>query len=258
MRLEAETRAKGPQGPEIDSLSRLMDGPRAQPKAPFRLAEWGVLVSALGHAILFYIIIWVTGVVQLIPAANESVEVEMVLSSNPAAPSPGVTGKPLLPPPMPGSNREVTTAPAAETPTANPATKSTMTKATEMLSEAMLSDPRGRGQRQVLAQMDAEDRAAQLCSIEAMGQITKSGGQFMPELVSSYAMSPIRLNGSLLIAEGAAFQSNGNWYNLAFRCRVSPDRTRVQSFEFAIGDPIPKSKWPSHNLTSLHGWHSVD
>lgn len=253
MRLEAETRAIG-----LDSLSRLMGGPRAQPKAPFHLAEGGVLVSALGHAILFYIIIWVTGVVQLIPAANESVEVEMVVSNNPTAPSSGATGKPLLPPPIPESNREVTSAPAAEAPTANPATKSTMTKATEMLSEAMLSDPRSRGQRQLLAQMDGEDRAAQLCGIEAMGQIAKSSGQFLPELVSSYAMSPMRWNGSLLIAEGAAFQSHGNWYNLAFRCRVAPDRTRVQSFEFAIGDPIPKSKWLSHNLTSVVGSQSMD
>src|SRR5437762_6330288 len=216
MRQEADTGAKELQGLEIDSLSRLTGEPRAQPKELLHLAKWGLLVSTLGHAILLYIIVSVTGVVQLIPAANESVEVEMVLSSNPVAPGAGVTGKPFVPPPMPESSREAA-------PAANPATKSTMTKATEILSETMLSDPRSKGQRQVLAQMDVEDRSVQLCSIEAMGQIAKSSGQFSPELVSSYAMSPIRLNGSLLIAEGAAFQSNGNWYNLAFRCRVSPD-----------------------------------
>jgi uncharacterized protein DUF930 len=242
------------QGPENSRLSRLTDEPSIQKKAPFQ--KWDLLVSATGHAILLSVIMSVTGVVQLVPAANESVEVEMVMSSSPAAPSPGLTDKPLVPTPMLESKREAAPAPQARA--ANPATKSTMTKATEMLSETMLSDPRSKGQRQVLAQMDVEDRAAQLCSIEAMGQIAKSGSQFTPELVSSYAMSQIKFVGSLLIAEGAAFQSDGNWYGLAFRCRVSPDRTRVQSFEFAIGDPIPKSQWLSHNLTSTRGGHSLD
>jgi len=71
-------------------------------------------------------------------------------------------------------------------------------------------------------------------------------------------MSQLKFKGRVVIAEGAAFQSGGIWYNLVFRCQISPDRTRVQSFEFAIGDTIPQSKWSSLNLTSSHGWHPHD
>jgi hypothetical protein len=133
-----------------------------------------------------------------------------------------------------------------------------MIKATRMLSETMFSDPRSQGMTQALAQMNVEDRAAQICSIEAMGQIAKNDSRFSPELVSSYAMSQLKFKGKVVIADGAAFQSSGIWYNLAFRCQVSPDRARVQSFEFAIGDAIPRSQWSSLNLTSSHGWHSTD
>ena len=122
-----------------------------------------------------------------------------------------------------------------------------MIKATQMLSGKMLSDPRSRGVTQALAQMNVEDRVAQICGIEAMGQIARNDRRFSPELVSSYAMSQLKFQASVVVAEGAAFQSGGIWYNLAFRCQISPDRSRVQSFEFAIGDPIPRSKWSSLN-----------
>jgi hypothetical protein len=133
-----------------------------------------------------------------------------------------------------------------------------MIKATETLLETMLSDPRSRGVAQSLAQMNVEERAVQICSIEAMGQITKNDSRFYPELVSSYAMSQLKFKGRVVIADGAAFQSSGIWYNLAFRCEVSPDHTRIQSFEFAVGDAIPRSKWSSLNLTSSQGWQAHD
>ena len=56
--------------------------------------------------------------------------------------------------------------------------------------------------------------------------------------------------GALVVADGAAFQSEGGWYNLSFRCRFSPGSEKVQGFEFAIGAPIPRKDWEAHNLPS--------
>jgi hypothetical protein len=52
----------------------------------------------------------------------------------------------------------------------------------------------------------------------------------------------------MLTAEGAAFRSEGKWYELAFKCRISPFRQKVEAFDFAIGGAMPKRDWSSHNL----------
>jgi hypothetical protein len=211
------------------------------------------------HVIVLSAIISRMGVVQFAPAENENVEVEIVTKLEvPAAQSPRPADESAVRPSTSEPRQQTTPMPGAATPTVNPLAKSAMIKATQMLSETMLSDPRSRGVTQALAQMNVEDRAAQICSIEAMGQIAKNDSRFSPELVSSYAMSQLKFKGRVVIAEGAAFQSSGIWYNLAFRCEISADRIRVQSFEFAIGDAIPKSKWSSLALTASQGWHSHD
>jgi hypothetical protein len=223
------------------------------------LERGSFLLSALVHAIVLPAVISRMGVVQFAPAENESMEVEIVTKLEvPAAYSPRPVDEPAVQPSAADPRQQTTPVPGPAAPTANPPTKPAMIKATRMLSETMLSDPRSQGMRQALAQMNAEDRAAQLCGIEAMGQIAKNDSRFSPELVSSYAVSQLKFNGRVVIAEGAAFQSGGVWYNLTFRCQISPDHLRVQSFEFAIGDAISRSKWSSLNLTSSHGWQSHD
>lgn len=259
MRRYFEREAKEPQEPGIASLSQLVDGQRAVGRARFRLESVCFLLSALGHAIVLSAIISRLGVVQFAPAENASVEVEIVTKLEvPSANSPRLADEPAVQPSASEVPQQTNLTPGPAAPTASPLAKSVMIKATQMFSEKMLSDPRSQGVTQALAQLNVEDRAAQICSIEAMGQIAKNDSRFSPELVSSYAMSQLKFKGKVVIAEGAAFQSSGIWYNLAFRCQVSPDRARVQSFEFAIGDAIPRSKWSSLNLTSSQGWHSPD
>ena len=231
----------------LPSLNSWM-GNQLPGESGFRLERESFLFSALAHAIILSAIVSRIGVEQFAPAENDGVEVEIVAKLEvPAAHSPRPADEPAVRPS------------ASENASGNITsidTKPAMIRATQMLSETMLSDPRSHGVTQALAQMNVEDRAAQICSLEAMGQIAKNDSRFYPELVSSYAMSQLKFKGRVVIAEGAAFQSSGTWYNLAFRCQTSPDRTRVQSFEFAIGDAIPHSKWSSLNLTSSHGWHS--
>jgi len=249
-----ERRAKEPQEPAIDRLSQIVDGKRGAPRAQLQSESGSFLLAALGHAILLSAIVSRVGVVQFAPAENESVEVAVVTNLEiPAARSSRLTNEPAMPQSASEPRQQASLTPPAAPPTANAPTKSAMIKATEMLSGAMLSDSRSQETRQALAQMNVEERTVQLCSIEAMGQIAKSNSQLSPELVSSYAVSEIKFKGRVVVAQGAAFQSNGIWYNLAFSCQISSDHARVQSFEFAVGDPIPRSRWSALNLTSSHG-----
>ncbi len=95
-----------------------------------------------------------------------------------------------------------------------------------------------------------ETRLEQLCDIEAMAQIVKAFKEFQPERIVAYAKSDVVLHGNILLAEGAAFRSGHDWHELTFRCELSSDRETVQSFEFSVGERIPRRLWERYNLPS--------
>jgi hypothetical protein len=105
----------------------------------------------------------------------------------------------------------------------------------------------------MIAALDPTERRIQLCDLEAMGQVEALGKGFRPDLVVPYAMTPTRIDGSTLIAEGAAVHSGHDWLDLRFRCAMTPDGLRVATFEFAIGQPIPRRLWASHHLPDADG-----
>jgi hypothetical protein len=117
-----------------------------------------------------------------------------------------------------------------------------------MLSAAEISDPKHKVLKAKLGQLESGTRTVQICDLEAILQITRSGLQYHPETVVAYAVADVVMQGEVLVASGAAFQSDGNWFNLSFRCRISPRSQIVKGFEFAIGNAIPREEWGSHGL----------
>ncbi|MBJ6125134.1 DUF930 domain-containing protein [Microvirga splendida] len=100
----------------------------------------------------------------------------------------------------------------------------------------------------MLPLFEEETRLEQLCNLEAMAQIAASLRQHHPDRVVAYAKAEVRIDGSRLLAEGAAFRSHRRWYGLTFRCGLSPGRQAVQDFEFTVGKAIPKRLWERYNL----------
>jgi hypothetical protein len=119
-----------------------------------------------------------------------------------------------------------------------------------MLSEAEISNPKRARLRAQLGRLEANTRTVQICNLEAILQITRSGLEFHPVAVVAYAMADVAAKGDSVVANGAAFQSDGEWYNLSFRCRISPRSRQVQGFEFVIGAAIPREDWQGHSLPS--------
>jgi hypothetical protein len=118
----------------------------------------------------------------------------------------------------------------------------------KMLSEAEISNPKHERLRAQLGQLESNTRTVQICSLEAILQITRSGLEFHPMAVVAYAMADVVAKGDTVVANGAAFQSEGEWYNLSFRCRISPRSRSVQGLEFVIGAAIPREDWKAHSL----------
>jgi hypothetical protein len=84
--------------------------------------------------------------------------------------------------------------------------------------------------------------------MEGLEQIRRADPHYNPDVLVSYAMADTTVDGLTLSADGGAFHSGRSWYAIRLRCTISADYAGVDDFEFALGPPIPKSEWSSHNL----------
>jgi hypothetical protein len=56
--------------------------------------------------------------------------------------------------------------------------------------------------------------------------------------------------GTVIDVPGTAFRAFGQWFDLSYRCEVDKDATRVVSFAFQVGNPVPRSEWARRKLPS--------
>ena len=238
-----------------------MRGAPASGDAPrCRLLAWQdyeriapVLLSALLHGLLLLALVLVPAIEAGPPPAEETSVA--VLSSEqfdrimrPAKTPDRPAEKPIENNPP---RAEIGDLPVSPQATANPPPREETRiwrKAAQILSEATLADPRHKKLAARLRLLETNARLEQLCNLEAILQISQKETQFHPETVIAYAMRETRSDGDSIIADGAAFHSDGQWYNLAFHCRISPRQQKVSAFEFATGAAIPERDWAAHDL----------
>ncbi len=168
------------------------------------------------------------------PPPPESMSVEVLTPEEFARLSPAAPN-PLPPPPKP----ETAAPPAAPvlppTPRDLVAPRTPLAHAPTILSGGAID----RVARASLRSLDGDARFEQLCDIEALEQVARAQKNSKPEKAVAYAVKDTRIEGDTLVAEGGAYLSRGHWYHLAFRCRATPDRRRVLSFDFATGEQFP-------------------
>ncbi len=113
---------------------------------------------------------------------------------------------------------------------------------------ATASDKRQKQLEHMLKRLDPATRLEQLCDAEAMKQIAQDHREFRVDRSVVSALAEPRVKGNTLVGSGAAFRSKGKWYQYAFTCHATPDRLRVISFEYKLGDEIPETQWSKHGL----------
>ena len=96
--------------------------------------------------------------------------------------------------------------------------------------------------------MSTDERIEQLCDLEALEQVHQWNADFEPDLLVAYAMAETRMSDLTMEAKGGAFRSKHHWYNVSYKCGMTPDFTSVASLEFLVGKEIPKGEWQSHDL----------
>lgn len=223
-----------------------------QQPSPVRRPPWGMAASVSVHLALLLLLLLYTSVRPLEvqqPPQPQSIEVQLVPPPQQLAPP---TAAPLsLPettstPAVPAATAPVIP-PAKPTPAAHP-TPGGMTKATQLFAASILKEPSSAKIRKTLSTFADSEKLMQLCNMEGLEQIRRANPKFNPDVLVSYAMSDTSVDGMTLIADGGAFHTGRNWYAIRLRCTVAADYSGVDDFEFAIGAPIPRNEWDSHNL----------
>jgi hypothetical protein len=197
---------------------------------------WSVLASLLLHAALLGLAVWWPRRPTPAPPEEPSVAVDFITSDEYAAET--APPPPAPPPPV-----------AAAAPASSAAPSATgMIRPTKMLSALALTDPGTAQAAKDLANFNGEERAVQLCNLEAMEQVRTWNPSYRPERIIAYATAEEVTAGDTIKAPGAAFLSAGAWYELDYECVLAPGRATVDGFQFKVGDAIPRDEWDADNL----------
>jgi hypothetical protein len=99
-----------------------------------------------------------------------------------------------------------------------------------------------------LMKLDPQTRAEQRCNSRVSGITNREHKGFNTDEVVAYAFADSALKDMVVSAPGAALRSHGRWYHVSYVCKVSPDGLEVESFEYKLGDEIPRAQWAEHYL----------
>ncbi|MDP9810246.1 hypothetical protein J2W42_003107 [Rhizobium tibeticum] len=132
---------------------------------------------------------------------------------------------------------EVTATTAVDKPTE-------LTEAKTLFSQNMTNDPVA---RTAMGDLPRSARVAELCSSELRQQLIHSPSGYRPEMLPRAGLA----QGTVLELNGVAFRASARWYDVSFRCEVDAGATKVVSFAYDVGNPIPKSQWKSRRLPSF-------
>lgn len=89
-------------------------------------------------------------------------------------------------------------------------------------------------------------RIGRLCATELRAQLLNASPPYFPQLLPYFRLK----EGTVMNAPQAAFQADGRWYEISFRCEVDAEAKKVVSFAFRVGRHIPRSEWKKLGLPS--------
>jgi hypothetical protein len=130
-------------------------------------------------------------------------------------------------------------APAETTPSADAPVP--LEEAKALFSPAVTNDPVA---MTALRNLPRGVRVGKLCVTELREQLLRASPPYRPDILPQHEPS----GNSVMVVPLTAFRADLQWYDLSFRCAVDADATRVVSFAFRVGAPIPRAEWRQRGL----------
>ncbi|WP_183913859.1 DUF930 domain-containing protein [Rhizobium lentis] len=111
-------------------------------------------------------------------------------------------------------------------------------KAKTLFTHDFVSDRRVKA---AMNNLPRQMRGGQLCWSELREQLLHSSAAYDPNIIEvpRYNLP----NGNVLALKRSAFYDGKQLRQLAFSCEVNDNATKIISFEFGVGNVIPKSEW---------------
>lgn len=100
-----------------------------------------------------------------------------------------------------------------------------------------------------LNKMELTTRVEQRCNARATGITRREGKLKSPEEVIAYAFGDDSINGTSVVAPGAAIKDGEKWYRLQYDCKTSADGLRIMAFHYRLGREVPRDEWRKYNLS---------
>jgi hypothetical protein len=101
---------------------------------------------------------------------------------------------------------------------------------------------------EMLKRIDPDDRLEQVCDYAAAKRIGIDHNPYHPDRAVIDSISPFKKAGDMIEGTGGAFRSHGQWYHFSFTCKTTPDRMKVLSVDYHVGEKIPEDKWDEYRL----------
>lgn len=100
----------------------------------------------------------------------------------------------------------------------------------------------------VLAKLEPEERADQVCMILGMEKVRKDRALPHADRMKSEVLGRAKFTGTRVTTTGGAVRANHRWYRLSFDCTVTPDQMKATAFTYKLGAEIPREKWDDIGL----------
>ncbi|MDK4731127.1 DUF930 domain-containing protein [Rhizobium sp. CNPSo 3490] len=117
-----------------------------------------------------------------------------------------------------------------------------LTKAKTLFTDNFVSD---RTVKTAMKNLPRQMRGGELCWTELREQLLHSSAAYDPNVIEvpKYNLP----TGNILALKRSAFYDGKELHQLEFSCEVNDNATKVVSFEFGVGDVIPKSEWARYH-----------
>jgi Domain of Unknown Function (DUF930) len=99
-----------------------------------------------------------------------------------------------------------------------------------------------------LDRLEPITRMMQVCDIKAGEALRRDNAHKAVNRVMIDAMATPAIEGNVIEGTGGAFRQNGQWFQMEFKCTLTPDQRSAASFDFVVGDEIPEAHWEDYGL----------
>jgi len=145
---------------------------------------------------------------------------------------------------------EIVAAPPAASPKSDPSKAPIpgkpveLTEAKTLFSQSETDDPIA---TTAMGSIPRGVRAGQLCATELGQQLRHSSQSYRLEIVPAYELP----SGRVLEIKRGSFRANAQWYDFRFRCEINENATKIVSFAYEVGAPVPRSEWRKRGFPDL-------